>query len=113
MTSYRYDRHTGRMIPKELLDHPTEEREAWVTANPKDPNFVPAAPMVISDDLGKDGVLNHADGKLYDSKSEYYGAVKAAGCEVVGNDKPDTGEKKLSRRERKQDIADAMNQLGY
>lgn len=31
-------------------------------------------------------LLNHADGKMYDSRSGYYRAVKAAGCEVVGSD---------------------------
>jgi hypothetical protein len=40
--------------------------------------------MIISDHL--DGVKNAVDGKTYDSKSEYYQAVKAAGCEIVGNE---------------------------
>ena len=31
-------------------------------------------------------VFNHADGRMYDSKSEYHKAVKAKGCVVVGND---------------------------
>ena len=35
---------------------------------------------------GVNGTLNHADGKRYDSKSEYHKAVKAKGCVVVGND---------------------------
>jgi hypothetical protein len=39
-----------------------------------------------SDDLGVNGVFNPADGKKYDSKSEYYKAVKAKGLEVVGDD---------------------------
>lgn len=42
------------------------------------------APYVISDHL--DDVQNPADGKIYDSKSEYYRAVKNAGCEIVGNE---------------------------
>lgn len=41
-------------------------------------------PMVISDQLGD--VWNPVNGKTYDSKSKYYGAVKAAGCEIMGND---------------------------
>ena len=43
---------------------------------------------VIRDDLsgGVSGMLNHADGKRYDSKSEYNRAVRAKGCRVVGND---------------------------
>jgi hypothetical protein len=41
-------------------------------------------PMLISDHLGD--VWNPADGKHYDSKSRYYGAVKRAGYEIAGND---------------------------
>jgi hypothetical protein len=41
----------------------------------------------IPDDLGINGVFCHADGKTYDSKSAYYKAVKAAGMEIVGNEK--------------------------
>ena len=40
---------------------------------------------IISDNL--DGVLNHANGLRYDSKSAYYKSVRAAGCEIVGNEK--------------------------
>jgi hypothetical protein len=41
-----------------------------------------------SDTLGNNvnGILNHADGKRYDSKSQYNRAVVASGCRVVGND---------------------------
>ncbi len=39
---------------------------------------------VISDNL--DYVMNQADGKRYTSKAKYYAAVRAAGCEIVGND---------------------------
>lgn len=42
--------------------------------------------MVISDTL--DGVMNPADGRRYDSKSAYARAVRAAGCEIVGNEVP-------------------------
>lgn len=35
---------------------------------------------------GVNGLVNHADGKRYDSKSEFTKAVKARGCEIVGND---------------------------
>lgn len=53
--------------------------------------------QVISDRLGEgvQGVLNHADGKIYDSKSSYYKAVKAAGCEIVGNDAPTEPRKEI------------------
>jgi hypothetical protein len=43
-----------------------------------------AAPSIIRD--GLDNVVNPVDGKAYDSKSAYYQAVKAAGCEIVGNE---------------------------
>ena len=35
---------------------------------------------------GVNGMLSHADGKRYDSKSQYERAVKSRGCRVVGND---------------------------
>lgn len=44
--------------------------------------------MVISDNLG--AVWNPADGQTYDSKAAYYKAVKAAGCEIMGNEAPVT-----------------------
>lgn len=42
------------------------------------------APRLIRD--GLDGVWNPVNGKVYDSKSAYYRAVKDAGCEIAGND---------------------------
>lgn len=44
--------------------------------------------MIVSDDLGMQGVLNPADGKKYDSKSAYYKSVKDQGLEIVGDDAP-------------------------
>lgn len=41
-------------------------------------------PSVISDDLGVKGLLNHANGRMYDSKSEFRNATKRAGCVEVG-----------------------------
>lgn len=43
---------------------------------------------VFKDDLpgGVNGMLSHADGKRYDSKSRYEQALKAKGCRIVGND---------------------------
>jgi len=35
---------------------------------------------------GVNGIVNHADGKRYDSKSQYERAVRAKGCRIVGND---------------------------
>ena len=41
-----------------------------------------------SDVLSFEGVRNPVDGKMYDSKSKYYRAVKDSGCEIMGNDAP-------------------------
>lgn len=57
---------------------------------PESEIFIAPRISVISDDLGKDGVFNPANGKRYDSKSAYYRAVKDAGCEIMGNDAPTT-----------------------
>ena len=52
----------------------------------------------ISDDLGTQGILNHADGKLYDSKSAFRKATRRAGCYEMGNDvKPDYQHKREIR----------------
>ncbi len=32
-----------------------------------------------------DATMNHADGRLYDSRSAYEKAVKAMGCEIIGD----------------------------
>lgn len=42
-------------------------------------------PMLIRD--GMDHTWNPVNGKHYDSKSEYYKAVRAAGGEIVGNER--------------------------
>lgn len=46
-----------------------------------------------SDSLGVQGVFNPADGKMYDSKSAYYRAVKDKGLVVVGDDAPKVANK--------------------
>jgi len=71
------------------------------------------APMIISDSLP--GVLNHADGKMYDSKSAYYAAVRAAGCEIIGNEKLTPSPPPDDPMDRKRDIATTIEQLeaGY
>ena len=60
----------GNLIPKHL-------------APPLNRQFG-SGPMVISDCM--DSTLNHADGRRYDSKRAYQKAVRAAGCEIVGNE---------------------------
>ena len=73
--------------------------------------------QIIGDYINGAGgsVKNMADGKVYDSKSAYYKAVKAAGCVVMGNDAPKQAkeaEYKINERELKQDIANSIQQLG-
>lgn len=48
----------------------------------KSPDFIAPKIYLNSDDLGTKGVFNPADGKKYDSKSEYYKTVKAKGLVI-------------------------------
>jgi hypothetical protein len=52
------------------------------------PKPIKSSPYVIGDDLpgGIHGMVSHADGKKYDSKSKYLAEVKARRCSVVGNE---------------------------
>lgn len=104
-----------RLLAFQLRDRKTE----WVKK--QNEKFVPSKSAnqkvyVISDDLGKDGILNHADGKMYDSKSQYYKAVKEAGCEVLGNDAPRESNapqyKNHTEKDIQRDIAQSIQQLG-
>lgn len=75
------------------------------------------AHQIISDYINgpMGAVQNQADGKMYDSKSQYYKAVKAAGCVVMGNDTPKEAKgptANICEKELKRDIAQAINQLG-
>lgn len=65
---------------------------------------------VVSD--GITPILNHADGKMYDSKSSYYKALKQSGHIIVeaGMDKPREIRGDFDSRK---DVAKALNQLGY
>lgn len=93
---------------KETGRVPVVEKEPFV----RQPSF-----YVISDYIGEgvQGMYSHADGKQYDSKSEYYKAVKAAGCVVLGNDAPSQAaplDPKICEKDLKQDIKTAIEQLG-
>jgi hypothetical protein len=87
--SWVVDRHTGVLMPK---DEWLQKRYADTSRRSDLPT-----PYIIGDSLGLHGLLNHADGKRYDSKSAYYGAVKAAGCEIIGNEKPTSKPKPIER----------------
>lgn len=67
-----------------------------------------------SDSLGEGvkGVFNPADGKTYDSRSEYYKAVKAAGCVIMGNNAPkEMAKPKVKNIDWKPAIAETLKQL--
>lgn len=76
------------------------------------PEFSARTPYIITDDLGVQGVLNHANGKVYDSKSKYYADLKASGHVIVesGMDRPRETRGDFDARK---DVAKALNQLGY
>jgi len=44
-----------------------------------------SAPMVRPD--GMTPLRSMADGQVYDSRSAYYASVRAAGCEIVGDER--------------------------
>jgi len=60
----------GKLIPRHL-------------APPLNRKFADG-PFVISDCM--DSLVNHADGRRYDSKRAFEKAVRRAGCEIVGNE---------------------------
>lgn len=82
-----------------------------------DPVVRQAGPQVISDCAGSDihGIKSMADGKYYDSKSQYRKELKRRGLVEMGNDAPTVGkgpEANICEKEVKRDIAQAIQQLG-
>lgn len=72
-------------------------------------------PMIISGTI--DHVLNMADGKRYTCKRSYEKAVRAAGCEIIGNEPV---EKRANvyvpdRKEIRKDVVEAIQKVeqGY
>lgn len=62
------------LVPKHLYYRPEAARSDL------------SAPMIIRD--GMEPTWNPVNGERYDSKRAYEKAVKAAGCEILGNEKP-------------------------
>ena len=98
MARYRQCRHCGEL---HRLDRwPDNHRDApW-------PKSDLAAPMIISDAL--DNVFNHADGKRYTSKRAYERAVRAAGCVIVGDERPQEGIREHAFEPDEADIFDEV-----
>lgn len=63
----RFLRHNGEWVPRSEFRAPPQH-----------------GPYVITDTMP--ATMNHADGRRYDSKRAFERAVRAAGCEVVGNE---------------------------
>lgn len=73
-----------------------------------------AAPLgglfVISDEMRP--TINHATGKVYDSKAKFRAATRAAGCIEVGNERiPERAPAKLDRGQRREHIRQAIYEL--
>ncbi len=70
------------------------------------------APYTRAD--GMSAVQNPCDGKFYESRSQYERAVKAAGAEIVGDDKGHWDRKPPAYEPKgvKEDIVAAMKQQG-
>jgi hypothetical protein len=59
---------------------------AWVDKASAAPlHRAAAAPTVRAD--GMDPLRSMLDGRIYDSRSAYYGSLKRAGAEIVGDDR--------------------------
>lgn len=100
MTEYAwFDLGNGRRVYRAVQEH-TAAR-----------SHLPA-PMLRPDGMAE--TWNPADGKSYDSKSQYERAVKAAGCEIVGNDNGYFNQKPKAYEAKglKQDIVNAMKKQG-
>lgn len=84
----------GKLIAKTVDGEVTNQYRKYMSNKPVQSVFSGFG----SDNLpgGVEGIINHADGKRYDSKSQYERAVKAKGCRIVGND---WNNKDLSRKE--------------
>lgn len=70
----RYVLRDGELVEAHLAPRLPSKRSDTVTA-----------PYIRTD--GMEAIRSMADGRVYDSKSAYYDSVKAAGCEIVGDDK--------------------------
>ena len=86
------------------------EVSAWPSecmAEPRKRSALPC-PAIRAD--GMEAIMNHADGRMYDSRSGYERAVKDAGCEIVGNDQPN--ERQITEVPNVgQDVKTAIEQL--
>lgn len=72
MARETYVLRNGELVPKHLAEPLHAPRGS-------------AAPMIRTD--GMEAIQSMADGRFYDSRSSYYGSLKARGLEIVGNER--------------------------
>ena len=73
-----------------------------------------AMPYIRAD--GMDPIMNHANGRMYDSRSAYERGVKDAGCVIVGDDMPTSPKvPEYNDRDLMQDIKTSIEKVeaGY
>lgn len=75
--SWVFDNETQSLIPKSEYHRAKFAKIEHARSN------IPT-PHVIND--GLDYMFSHADGRRYTSKRAYEKAVRAAGCQIVGNE---------------------------
>lgn len=83
MARATYVLHDGNLITKAIDGVVTDEYSRLVGERKTNPFSGYGSDTLPG---GVNGTFNHADGKRYDSKSQYERAVKAKGCQIVGND---------------------------
>lgn len=104
MTSKAYQENYNLIKWGPDLVEPKKERAA-----PKRSDL--PAPMIQSDTM--EPLMHHGIGKILDSKSAFRKKTKELGLVEYGNETPKPPKlKKLSKEERKKDIAQAITQLG-
>lgn len=76
------------------------------------PELKPDVHAVHQDSM--DALTNHSDGKVYDSKSSFRRATKAAGCYEVGEKvvRPPKEIDKKKRKELLKDVVEVMSEKG-
>lgn len=67
MTKYYWSKQRHEFVPADEFVRPASE-----------------GPVVLNDTM--DAIRSEADGRMYDSKSSYRRALRAAGCVEVGNE---------------------------
>lgn len=112
MPSWIVDKDTGELVDKETY----YERKYLKQAHLQMTNGNEVVTMnFISDSM--EPTRHMANGKYYTSKAAFRAATKAAGCIEIGNETKYFTKKrepvKLDRKQRRDDIKKAINELKY